>query len=119
MEKISLAGGVVKGEGIAAELGYKTANLEIDFAKNAGLETGVYACLAELKDKRYNAVAVIFKEKNKFEVHLLDYTGSDFYGETVSVVLLEKINDIEIKQGDELVDKIKNDIMKARAYFNL
>lgn len=118
MGHFSIAGRVIKGDGVAFDLGYPTANLEINFS-TIDLEPGVYVCLAKLKDKEYKAVCVFNRGIKKFEVHLIGYTGAKFYGEVVSVDVLEKLSNIEKMDAEKLLEKINDDMKKAFAYFNL
>ncbi|OGH60070.1 MAG: hypothetical protein A2725_00265 [Candidatus Magasanikbacteria bacterium RIFCSPHIGHO2_01_FULL_33_34] len=117
MAEYSVSGIVVKGDGLAKNFGYPTANLDISLDK-FDLASGVYACIAYLENIQYNAVAIIKRNESKFEVHLIGYDGLDFYMKQVSINLLSKVSDIEKKDGQELIDKIESDMKKVFDYFS-
>ncbi len=114
-----IRGTVVQGLGKGRVLGYPTANIAYDGECPA---TGVYAARCVVDGAAHNAVAVVGtrKENGKslVEVLLLDFSG-DLYGKELEVVMLKKISEIETFINEvALVEKIKEDIKKARVYFS-
>ena len=92
------------------KLGFPTANLDLS-KENVDIDPAVYACEATLKNKKYKGSFTIMKSPWKVEVHLIDYGGDDFYGETLEVEVGEKINEMyEFETREELVEKIGKDI---------
>src|SRR3989338_8911903 len=102
-------GTVIRGDGIGRTIGYPTANLDIPPMKT-GLADGVYAARASVFGNTYGAALVIQHEAKKVEVHMVGYAGNDCYGETLYVETVQKISDIEKKDGEELRQKIARDI---------
>lgn len=96
--------------------GYPTANLNIK-QENVQLKSGVYAAYAVLKGRKYQAALAIRDNPFTIEVHLLDYSGPDFYGANLRVKAGKKISEI-IKCNSEkaLIQKIKSDIKKIKSF---
>lgn len=117
MADVSLFGTVVKGDGIGRSLNYPTAN--IDIGESRDLDTGVYAGRAVLNGKKYNAAIIVKKDLNKIEAHLINYNGEDFYGNDIEVIILSKVSDIEKLEGRILRDKIEQDMIKVKNFFNV
>jgi riboflavin kinase/FMN adenylyltransferase len=119
----SLAGTVVRGDGLGHQLGFPTANLD-----TTGLALpphGVYAIHAETGGKTYRAVLNIghrptLQNPNpqlRVETHLIDFAG-DLYGREVEVAFVEKLR-VEKKFGSlgELRQQIAQDILDAQMRF--
>ncbi|MFH1946646.1 MAG: riboflavin kinase [Candidatus Magasanikbacteria bacterium] len=106
---------VIHGSGVGKQLGFPTANLDLK-KTDINLSAGVYVAKAFLDDKEYLASLTILEAPDfKFEVHLLDYTGEDFYGEILEVEVGEKVSELEKFEGLEgLKVKIKKDLEKIR-----
>ncbi len=100
---------VISGEGVAAGLGYATANLNITPEKT-GLHDGVYAAWSYLSEKKYPSALVIISGRQKVEVHLIGYSGETLIGKTLEVDSVQKISEIEPLSGEALKKKIKRDI---------
>ena len=119
----SLAGVVVRGDGLGQQLGFPTANL--DATGLALPPKGVYAVHAETGGKSYRAVLNIGQRPTlqnptpqlRVEAHLVDYHG-DLYGRELEVVFIEKLRE-EKKFGSlaELRDQIARDILDAQMRF--
>jgi len=109
------SGKVIYGDGIGKQLGTPTANLAIK-KNDIDLSAGVYVVKAYLGDEEYLASLTVLEVPTfKFEVHLLDYTGEDFYGEILEVEIGEKISElIKFENYEELKKKIAEDIEKIR-----
>jgi len=106
---------VVHGNGIGKQLGFPTANLNIK-KEDVNLSPGVYIAKAILSGNNFLASLTILENPVfKFEVHLLDYVGEDFYGKSLEVEIGEKISDlVKFKDEEELILKIKEDIEKIK-----
>ena len=112
------SGKVIYGDGVGKQLGFHTANLDINVV-NIGLNAGVYAATAFLNKKKYQAALAIQKKLGKVEVHLLNYHGPDFYGEELRVEVGGKVSELyEFTNQDELIKKIGRDIKKVLKIFN-
>ncbi|MBT4121161.1 MAG: hypothetical protein HOA57_01750 [Candidatus Magasanikbacteria bacterium] len=109
------SGKVIHGNGYGRQLGYPTANLDIK-KEDIDLPSGVYVSKAVLSGNSFLASLTILESPVfKFEVHLLDYAGEDFYGEVLEVEIGERISDlIEFKDEEELKTKIKEDLQKIK-----
>ncbi|PIR76822.1 MAG: hypothetical protein COU32_00040 [Candidatus Magasanikbacteria bacterium CG10_big_fil_rev_8_21_14_0_10_42_10] len=108
---------VIHGDGVGGTLGYPTANIDCP-SKDVHFDPGVYAAKATYQGKVYKAALVIMKTPWKVEVHLLDFDGSDIYGQELRfepiqrVSALERYDDIE-----ELKEKIARDILSVQQVF--
>jgi len=119
----SLAGTVMKGDGLGQKLGFPTANLNV---KGLVLPpNGVYAVHAKVEGKTRRAVANIgirptLQNANpevQVEAHLLEFEG-DLYGRFLELTFTEKLRD-EKKFGSlaELSAQIERDIHEAQLRF--
>lgn len=98
------------GDGVGKTLGYPTANINVP-ADKTHLKDGVYAATATYEGKQYHSGLVIRRDVDKVEVHLLDYTGDDFYGAYLSVEPIQQVSQMETYTSQEaLKKKIAEDI---------
>lgn len=97
-------GEVVRGFGRGGkELGCPTANMDGTVVNGLpeGLPVGVYFGTAKLDGKSYKMAMSIGwnpqyqNEKKTVELHLIDYSGSDFYGKTLSAVIIGFIREMK------------------------
>ena len=119
----SIAGQVVRGDGMGRKLGFPTANLD---AKGLVLPpNGVYAAHAQVGSKTWRGVLNIgtrptLQNPNpqlQVEIHLLDFEG-DLYGQELEIVFLEKLRDEKKFDNLEgLRERIANDIREAKLSF--
>ncbi len=119
----SLAGPVVRGDGLGAQLGFPTANID---ANGLALPpTGVYAVHADVKGKTYRAVLNLGYRPTlqnptpqlRVEAHLLDFDG-DLYGQELEVVFAEKLREErKFPSLKELRLQIAQDILDAQLRF--
>lgn len=119
----SLAGSVVRGDGLGRQLGFPTANLDV-----AGLALppdGVYAVLAQGGGRTWRGVLSIgvrptlrnSQPQLRAEVYLIDFTG-DLYGQELEVVFVEKLRPQEqFASLADLRQQIARDILLARTKF--
>ncbi|HOX57162.1 MAG TPA: bifunctional riboflavin kinase/FAD synthetase [Candidatus Paceibacterota bacterium] len=119
----SLAGTVIRGDGLGHRLGFPTANL--DAATLALPPNGVYAVLAETGGKTCRAVLNIghrptLRDPNpqlRVEAHLIDFTG-DLYGQELEVAFVENLRtEKEFASLTELRQQIARDILDAQMRF--
>lgn len=108
-----IKGKVIKGEGIARDFNYPTANIGVDW-ESFSWETGVYAGMVKLLGEEYGAAVVIKKNPDKVETHLIGYSGEDFYGEEIEVSDIRKVSEIRALAGQSLRDKIEADMEKVK-----
>jgi riboflavin kinase / FMN adenylyltransferase len=115
-------GTVVAGAGIGKQLGYPTANIQLDYSFKLIPSNGVYQVEVHLKDQTLtgllnigNRPTVHSDSQLVMEVHILDWSES-IYGEQVRLVFVRKIRD-EQKFGsiDELKSQISKDIAETRS----
>jgi riboflavin kinase/FMN adenylyltransferase len=119
----SLAGLVVRGDGLGKQLGFPTANLDV---KALALPPkGVYAVHAEAAGKTWRAVLNIGTRPTlqnpipqmQVEAHLLDFQG-DLYGQELEITFLDKLRE-EKKFASlaELREQIGRDVRDAGLRF--
>lgn len=103
------------------ELGFPTANLAVA-ADRLVPANGTYGGFAILNGRGYPAVCNIGlsptfgdQPRKRVEVHLLGYEGPAFYGDTLTMVFLEKLRDEQQFPGVEaLVAQIRKDCQYVR-----
>jgi len=120
-QPVSTIGTVVHGEQIGRSLGYPTANIE---PENDMLPPrGIYAAQLRVGQRLHNAAAYIGhrgtfheNEPQVLEVHLIDETNIDLYGQQVEVSYLEYLRgDRVFEDADQLKEKIKADLATIRS----
>jgi riboflavin kinase/FMN adenylyltransferase len=114
-----LEGSVVSGSGRGRDLGFPTANMDIDPIQ-ALPQDGVYATLAYLDGKSMPSVTSIggrptFGETERsVEVHILDYSG-ELYTRQLKVDIIERLRGQQrFDSADGLTAQVNKDIQKAR-----
>lgn len=120
----SLSGEVVHGEKRGRQLGFPTANIEINNPVKLIPPAGVYAIKSTIDYKRYNGLLSIgskptFGEYQEqfVEAYFLDF-NQDIYGQVVEVTLIGKLRDeMRFKDTDALVTQMKNDVTLAKERF--
>jgi riboflavin kinase/FMN adenylyltransferase len=102
----SYSGKVIKGHQVGGELGFPTANIEID-ERVALPREGNYAALVSLEGDRIDAAVhtgnrpTFGEDKNRqIEVHLLDYEGN-LYGRRLEVSLVKFLGSTEEYETEE------------------
>ena len=118
-----LHGRVIPGAGRGMELGFPTANLDIDPEQALPAE-GVYATWTYIDDKAYQSVTNIGKRptfsdgKLTVEVYLLDY-HSDLYEHELKIDIIGRLRgERKFDTVDELKKQITKDIEQGRAILN-
>jgi riboflavin kinase/FMN adenylyltransferase len=119
----SLAGTVVRGDGLGHQLGFPTANIE---ATGLALPPhGVYAVHAETGDRTWRAVLNIghrptLRDPNpqlRVEAHLIDFAG-DLYGQELEVTVVDRLRaEKQFASLGELRQQIAQDILEAQMRF--
>ena len=111
-------GTVVPGSARGRELGFPTANLEVENELIPG--RGVYAVRVEIGDTLHNGVAnlgvrpTFGRHQFCMEVHVLDLED-DLYNQRLRVGFIEKIRaEKRFESAEELVQQIQRDIHHAR-----
>ena len=114
-----ITGQVIHGDQRGRELGYPTANLEVE--QDCGLKHGIYAVRVGVDGRRYNGVAS-FGRRPMFdsgvallEVYLFDFSG-DLYGKMLDVAFIAWIrHELNFDTIAELVRRMDEDSRIARA----
>lgn len=115
---------VIKNTQQARLLGFPTANFLIDNIRLIPND-GVYVTKTLLNQKYYESITFIgipnynnINHLRHFETHLLDYSGDEFYGQTIKVEFFKKIDDVKkYNNVNELIIGINNQIKIVRKYF--
>jgi len=110
---------VVRGDQRGRELGYPTANLQLD--PDCALAHGIYAVRVGLGGRRYDGVAS-FGRRPMFdqgtvllEAFLFDFSG-DLYGQTIDVAFIDWIRpERKFDTVQHLIDRMGEDAHTARA----
>ncbi len=114
----TLSGPVVHGKNLGKEIGFHTANIEVE---NELLPAdGVYAVFVEFRGRRYQGVANIGfaptfgPSERTIEAHILDFTG-DLYREELKLHLVRRLRgEHKFKNKEALAKRIGLDIERAR-----
>lgn len=119
----SLHGHVVTGSGRGVELGFPTANLDID-PEQALPTDGVYATWAYTDGKAYQSMTNIGMRptfcgsKHTVEVYLLNYRG-DLYGRELKIDIIERLRgEKQFNTPQQLKKQITEDIKQGKAILN-
>ena len=111
----SVSGVVEHGNAIGATIGFPTANIRLDSAKQLPA-SGVYAVMAQVNGVEYRALAnigtnpTIGNDHLSLEVHLLDFQG-DLYGQPLTISFLSFIREEKkFSSLEELKQQIAEDI---------
>ena len=95
--QFSYVGKVVSGNKIGRELGYRTANIELEKEFRLIETAGVYATYVDYEGKEYKSMIYIGKkptvnneEIENIEVHLFDFDG-DLYDKVIKVRFVKRV----------------------------
>ncbi len=118
-----LHGRVITGAGRGAELGFPTANLDIDSEQALPAE-GVYATCAYIDDKAYQSMTNIGRRptfdggERTVEVYVLDY-HHDLYGRELKIDVMERLRDEKrFATVEELKKQMAEDVKHGKAILN-
>ncbi|MEW6448234.1 MAG: bifunctional riboflavin kinase/FAD synthetase [Bacillota bacterium] len=117
------AGTVVSGEHRGTDLGFPTANLEVD-DRMVVPANGVYAVKVRVEGEIFLGVANIgvcptfasgLPRKRRIEVYVFDFYG-DLYGKRIEVSFTKRLREERrFKSAAELAEQIRCDVAAARA----
>jgi len=108
-----LIGKVVRGKQKGRELGFPTANIEIDL----DLDSGIYSGYTIIENKNYSS-AFYYSGEEIMEAFIFDFEG-DLYGKNVGVKILKKIRDKKVFKNDsEAIEQITKDVMIIKDFFD-
>jgi len=116
----SLHGRVVSGTGRGVELGFPTANLDIN-PEQAVPADGVYATWGYIKGQAYQSMTYIGKtptfggSKRSVEVYVLDYS-KNLYGYELKVDIIDRLRgDRQFDTAEGLKKQIAEDVERGKA----
>ena len=119
----SIEGQVTTGTGRGTELGFPTANLDID-PKQALPAEGVYATWAYIDNQAYQSMTNIGRRptfggnERTVEVYLLNY-HDNLYGRELKIDIAERLRDEKrFDTAEELKKQIAEDVKQGRAILN-
>jgi riboflavin kinase/FMN adenylyltransferase len=124
-EPFELHGRVIRGESIGKEIGFPTANIEIESDVKLTPKEGVYAVNVLISDwgifegmLNIGRKPTVTNSNNlAVEVHLFDF-DKDIYDEFVTVQFLTRIRDEQrFESLEDLTNQLKNDEIAIRNYF--
>ncbi len=116
-----VVGEVVPGDRRGRQIGFPTANVQVDTSTKLMPRPGVYAGRAVTAGGTFDAV-VNFGSRptfdgaaQRFEAHLLDFEG-DLYGTKLKLELVHRLRDeAKFESLTQLIHQITTDVDKARA----
>ena len=116
----NLHGRVIPGAGRGKDLGFPTANLDVD-SQQALPPDGVYATWAYIDNKAYPSMANIGQRptfggsERVVEVYILDYYD-DLYQRQLSIDIIQRLrSEQQFDTAEELREQIAEDIKQGRA----
>jgi len=120
----SLQGSVVKGRQLGREIGFPTANIQLDFAHKLVPANGVYLTRAHTMFGIFNAITniglrptVTQELQRNIETHIFDF-NQDLYDSPLTIELLQFVREEKkFNSLDELKQEIAADCKNARAWF--
>jgi len=119
----SLSGQVITGAGRGKELGFPTANLDLDQEQALPLD-GIYATLTYIDGTAYQSVVNIGQRptfgsnQRTVEVYVLDYQGN-LYGRELTVDIIERLRgEKQFDTVQQLKKQISKDIEQSRTILN-
>lgn len=111
----TVSGFVEHGNAIGATIGFPTANIRLNSAKQLPA-TGVYSVVAQVNGVEYKALAnigtnpTVGNDHLSLEVHLLDFQG-DIYGQLLTISFLAFLREErKFNSLDELQNQIRVDV---------
>ena len=124
-EPYELFGKVVQGEALGRQIGFPTANLDVEsevklipgsgvYAVNVLLESGmIYEGMMNIGSRP----TITISEKRSIEINLFDYQG-DLYNQHITVQLLKRFRDeTQFDSIDELQSQLTKDESSIRVFF--
>lgn len=121
MEHI-IEGIVVEGRQLGRELGFPTANIELQESLSSA--DGVYLSRVECEKGTFQALSnlgtnpTVGGNRRRLETHLIDYDKGPLYGMQLRITLLERLREEEkFENIADLRRQIEEDVRRARHYF--
>lgn len=120
----SIAGVVVRGDRIGRQMGFPTANIELEDERKLLPAVGVYAVNVLVGNELYRGMLNIGVRPTvsssgvvRIEVHILDFEG-DLYGRRIRIALVARIRGERKFDGtDELAAQLQRDRQSVLAAF--
>lgn len=124
-EPFQLQGVVVKGQSLGRELGFPTANLDLQSDLKLIPASGVYAVKVDIDGILYDGMMNLGNRptiddltSTNIEVHLFNFSG-DLYGKMLTVQLLSRFRDvIKFDSIEALKSQLAKDETNIRSYFS-
>lgn len=121
----SLSGAVAHGNERGRLLGFPTANLELRESRAQVPAVGVYAVLAQVGARTYQAVCNIGNnptfgdvEHKRLEAHLLDFQG-DIYGQQLTIFFVARLRDqVKFSGLEALKSQLQKDKEQGKNILN-
>jgi len=118
-----ISGKVIKGFSRGKELGYPTANIEMEH-NIIKPSNGIYATFSTINKKKYFSstaigIAPTFKEqKYSIETYIMDFEKS-IYSQNITIEFIEKLRDeIKFENIETLKHQIQLDVEKTKSILN-
>lgn len=119
--RYSISGTVVHGAALGRELGFPTANIELDEPMQLLPLNGVYEVRATVGDKQYKGVINVGVKptvtgcgKRTVELFIIDFSG-DIYGGNISVEFVRRLREERrFSSLDELKTQIVKDVAEVQ-----
>lgn len=117
----SLKGRVIHGNKIGRELGFPTANIDVQESMKLIPNPGVYAVLIEYNQLKYNGVlsvgyrpTVVENSHLTVEVFIFDFS-ENIYDKELKIIFMDKIRDeIKFSSKEALIEKMHEDVLDAK-----
>ncbi|MDI3472478.1 MAG: riboflavin kinase / adenylyltransferase [Thermotogaceae bacterium] len=124
-EPYHISGVVVEGKRLGRKLGFPTINIRRPNERLVVPKNGVYVVRVYIDGDYFPGVMniglnpTVSDDQNlKYEVYIIDFSG-DLYNKKVKVQLLDFLRGEEkFKNIEELKEKIREDVERARRFFN-
>ncbi len=114
-----IKGRVVEGQKIGRQIGFPTANIEVDFLKLIPSD-GVYIVRVVVRGDVYKGILNIGSRptvdgtKRTIEVHIIKYEGEDLYGEELELKFLSFLrHEQRFSSLEDLREQIRKDFNRA------
>jgi len=115
-----ISGEVVKGNSVGREIGFPTANIDIDALEQLIPKNGVYFIKAKINEDNYSGMCNIghrptISDENmtSIEVHIFNYTNFDLYNQIIDIEFVDYVRS-EIKF--ENIEDLKLQLIKDKEY---
>lgn len=116
----SVKGKVVEGKKLGRELGYPTANIEVEDPEKILPADGIYTVFVKVEGKKFGGMLslgfnpTVEGKGRSMEVHIFDF-NKNIYGETLEVSFLEFLRfEAKFPNLDALIDQLKEDEKQSR-----